>query len=68
MNEAAMRRAQAAFDALTPPDDGPAECPECDGFRRTENSGPFVDSVVCETCLGSGRLNDDGSPYTELED
>jgi len=62
--DASLRRAQAAYDAMTPPDDGPSECPECDGCGRLSTFGEGDGSDEdCETCGGSGYINEDGSPF-----
>ena len=49
--------AQRAYDNMTPPDDGPSQCADCDG------SGYDQEGEYCATCEGSGYVNDDGSAY-----
>lgn len=62
--DASMRRAQAAYDNMTPPDDGPSECPECMARGIVPDpSDADADYIRCTTCEGACYLNDDGSPF-----
>ena len=47
--------AQRAYDNMTPPDDGPSQCADCDG------SGYDQEGEYCATCEGSGYVNDDSA-------
>jgi hypothetical protein len=56
--------AQAAYDAMTPPDDGPYECPECNG--RGDMPDPAdedADYVKCVACDGFGMIDENGEPF-----
>jgi hypothetical protein len=59
-------RAQREYDNRTPPDDGPSECPDCDGRGSFIGIGDVPeegDYTECASCKGSGYLNDDGTPF-----
>lgn len=53
--------AQRAYDAMTPPDDGPYECPECGG-SGTHHTLSDVD-VHCLDCNGFGWIDETGEPF-----
>jgi hypothetical protein len=53
--------AQRAYDNATPPADGPSECPDCSA-GMVDTSG-FGDFDACETCNGSGYIEEDGSAH-----
>jgi DnaJ-class molecular chaperone len=61
-NAATFARAQAAYDAMTPPEDGPVECPECEGSGVNKLViGDRCDH--CECCGGTGWLDENGEPF-----
>jgi hypothetical protein len=53
--------AQAAYDNMTPPDDGPYECPECGGSGHHET----IDGsgLKCSACDGFGMISENGEPH-----
>jgi hypothetical protein len=56
--------AQRAWEAMTPPDDGPSECPDCMARGiRPNPTDPDADYERCTTCEGECYLNEDGSPF-----
>jgi hypothetical protein len=55
-NAATFARAQAAWDAMAPDEDGACDCPECDGDRE-------IDGEPCFLCGGSGLVDADGYPF-----
>lgn len=56
--------AQAAYDNMTPPDDGPYECPECNGSGHMLAPGdPEGDHVKCSACDGFGHIDESGEPF-----
>lgn len=55
---AAMRSAQARYDAMTPPDAGISECVECGGSGRSAKDGS-----QCVFCAGFGEVDEDGFPF-----
>lgn len=55
--------AQAVYDAMTPPDDGPSECPECDGSGSNPAACEDHEDDTCECCEGSGQVDENGEPY-----
>lgn len=55
--------AQRAYDNMLPPEDGPCECPICDGKGLVLMGGdPDGDYVKCNDCAGHGWLLD-GEPF-----
>ena len=48
-------RAQRMYDAQTPPEDGPYECPDCNA-RGGDEAG------TCRACDGLGWIDADGQP------
>jgi DnaJ-class molecular chaperone len=64
-NHAAMSRAQSRYDNAAPPEDGPSECPECDGVGQitTSDGQGNHDDEECPTCKGFGLLDDNGQPH-----
>jgi DnaJ-class molecular chaperone len=64
-NHAAMSRAQDRYDNMAPPEDGPTECPECDGVGQitTSDGQGNHDDEECPTCKGFGLLDDNGQPH-----
>ena len=61
-NAAAFKRAQAMCDAMTPPEDGPTECPECEGTGTNKLVIGDRDDT-CECCGGSGYVDENGEPW-----
>ena len=58
-------RAQAEWEAMTPPKDGPCECPDCKGgYRYTTDDAENEHEIKCETCNGFGMLLD-GEPFDQ---
>jgi hypothetical protein len=64
--------AQREYDNRTPPDDGPYECPECDGkrYRGCGQCGgegcPQCNGegcIKCAACDGFGMINENGEPF-----
>ena len=55
-------RAQAMYEAQTPPDDGPSECPDCNGSGYMPADEDHEDELTCMTCEGYGYLDEDGKP------
>jgi DnaJ-class molecular chaperone len=68
-NMRGYERAQAVYDAMTPPDDGPSECPDCDGsgYITTSDGQGNHDDEECPTCKGFGLLDDSGQPVNPNE-
>jgi DnaJ-class molecular chaperone len=64
-NHAAMSRAQQRYDDMAPPEDGPSECPDCDGsgYITTSDGQGNHDDEECPTCKGFGLLDDSGQPH-----
>lgn len=60
-NMRAFNAAQARYDAMSPPEDGPTECPECGGSGHHET----IDGsgMECPDCDGTGWLTADGEPF-----
>jgi hypothetical protein len=64
MNMRGYERAQAVYDAMTPPDDGPQECPDCvRGWRCTTDDAENEHEIKCETCNGFGWIDENGEPH-----
>lgn len=56
--------AQAAYDNMSPPDDGPYECPDCTGSGHMLAPGdPEGDHVKCYACDGFGMIDESGWPF-----
>lgn len=55
-------RAQAQYDAMTPPDDGPSECPECNGSGVSDLVIGDRDDT-CQCCDGHGYIDENGEPF-----
>lgn len=65
-NQVRFNSAQAAYDNMTPPDDGPSECPECDGRGSFVGVGGVPeegDYTECTACNGFGWIDENGEPY-----
>jgi hypothetical protein len=59
-------RAQAQYDAMTPPDDGPYECPDCNGRGSFVGIGDIPeegDYTECAECNGFGWIGENGEPF-----
>lgn len=50
--------AQRAYDNMAPPEDGPSECPECEGVGQYPG-----EDEPCITCCGTGLIDEDGNPF-----
>lgn len=56
--------AQAEYDNRTPPDDGPSECPYCDGKGYEPAPDDYEgDTVTCSACKGFGLVDESGNPF-----
>lgn len=61
-NSPGFKRAQAEYDAMLPPEDGPSECPECEGSGVNKLViGDRDDN--CQCCGGTGWLDENGEPF-----
>lgn len=65
-NAAAFKRAQAMYDAMSPPEGGPCECAECWGEGAIvtdcdDNGHPY--SEPCPFCNGTGYVDENGEPF-----
>jgi DnaJ-class molecular chaperone len=54
--------AQRAYDNMTPPEDGPSECPECEGSGINKLVRGDRDDT-CQCCGGTGMLDENGEPF-----
>jgi DnaJ-class molecular chaperone len=64
---AAYARAQARYDAMTPPE-GPCACDECNGSGQIESASDVDgDLIDCPCCDGAGRLDENGEPFFSYE-
>jgi DnaJ-class molecular chaperone len=75
-NARAMSSGQARWDNAAPPEDGPVECPVCNGRGEVP-----VDQAVthqlgtdlipgwdgCEACDGTGWIDENGQPFNPNE-
>jgi hypothetical protein len=56
--------AQRAYDNMTPPDDGPYKCPECNGSGSVPIPGdPEGEIMKCAACDGFGLISENGEPF-----
>lgn len=56
--------AQREYDNRTPPDDGPSECDNCNGFGHAPVPGdPEGDHAKCSICNGYGLIDERGDPF-----
>ena len=56
--------AQREYDNRTPPDDGPSECDNCNGFGHAPVPGdPEGDHAECSVCKGFGLIDEHGEPF-----
>lgn len=56
--------AQAAYDNMSPPEDGPYECPECNGSGSVPIPGdPEGEIMKCSACNGFGQIDESGEPF-----
>jgi hypothetical protein len=56
--------AQREYDNRTPPDDGPYECPDCNGNGHAPVPGyPDGDNAKCSACSGYGLIDENGEPF-----
>lgn len=56
--------AQREYDNRTPPDDGPSECDNCNGFGHAPAPGdPEGDHAECSVCKGFGLIDENGEPF-----
>lgn len=56
--------AQRAWENMAPPEDGPSECPDCNGDGHAPVPGdPEGDHAKCSVCKGFGLIDDNGQPF-----
>jgi DnaJ-class molecular chaperone len=68
-NAAAMKRAQWAYDNMSPPEGGPCDCPDCNGSGEVESASDIDgDLIECPFCGGSGKVDENGEPWIEGDD
>jgi DnaJ-class molecular chaperone len=62
-NSPGFDAAQRAYDNMAPPEDGPTECPTCNGRGEVPGAHEDDDSTECADCKGFGMIDCNGEPF-----